>query len=112
MLSSPIDDEELLFDLVQIIDQAISDEKISSSTFTKDFSIMPKLDILLSIPKEHIQNKVMHAISKLTLKSENNNELIKLEIHKKIASLLPTSDTEITRRVNFIILILVHHYSG
>jgi hypothetical protein len=108
LLSEPIDDEDLLYDLAQVIHQALSDDKIRSSTFIKDSKILPKLDALLAVPSEKIQEKVISAIIKASLVPENSKELTNLGTDKKLIDMIKINNTELTRKVVFTLKISVY----
>lgn len=100
LLSEPIDSEELLYDLAQVVHQALADEKIRSSSFIKDSKLLPKLDALLAVPSEKIQEKVISAILKASLESENCTVLIAQQTERKIVDLMPISHSDFTKKVN------------
>jgi len=108
LLSEPIDVEELLYDLAQVVHQALSDEKIRSSTFVKDSRILQKLDALLVVPSEKVQKKVISAIIKASLVPDSNKELVDLGTYKKIIDIMPITSTELSRKVNFTLKISVY----
>lgn len=107
LLSEPIDSEDLLYDLAQVIHQALSDELIRKSKFAKDTKLLPKLDALLSVPSQKVQEKVIIAILKASLESENCKELVELGTVKKVLEVMKVGSDELMKRVTFALIVSV-----